>query len=88
DLGHFFYRRGYSQMPFVTGSYPLQPYGQILQDAALCSGCSMGVQVRPMDVCQLDATRHKADPLCPQSCVNCNAWVHRYPQQCLQIRNP
>ncbi len=88
DLGHFFYKRGHSQMPFFTGRYPLQPYGQIVQDAAQCNGCGMCVQVCPMNVFQLDVARHKANPIRPQRCINCNACVHRCPQHCLQIINP
>ncbi|MFX1510169.1 MAG: HgcAB-like fusion protein [Promethearchaeota archaeon] len=85
DLGRLFYSRGYSEMPFFTGKYPLQPYGRITQDIELCIGCGMCIQVCPMNVYQLDDTRRKADLIRPHHCVNCNACVHRCPTHCLHI---
>ncbi|MFX1245688.1 MAG: HgcAB-like fusion protein [Promethearchaeota archaeon] len=85
DLGQLLYKRGHSQMPFFTGRYPLQPYGQIAQDAEQCNGCGVCVQVCPMNIFQLDTARHKANPAHSQRCINCNACVHRCPQHCLQI---
>ncbi len=85
DLGRLLYSRGYSEMPFFTGKYPLQPYGRITQDMELCNGCGMCVQVCPVNVYQLDNTRRKADLIHPRHCVNCNACVHRCPTHCLHI---
>jgi NAD-dependent dihydropyrimidine dehydrogenase PreA subunit len=85
DLGHLFFRRGHSQMPFFTGKYPLQPYGKITQDYMRCNGCGICIQVCPMNVYEFDAKNKKANLIRPKICVNCNACVHRCPQLCLQI---
>jgi len=41
DLGELFYRHGYKQMPFLTGVYRLNPYGNIQIDEDRCSGCTL-----------------------------------------------
>ena len=85
DLGRFLYKRGHSEMPFLTGTYHLQPYGDITQDYDRCTGCGVCVEVCPRNVYTLDPAKRKAILARPQDCVNCNACVNRCPQQCLHL---
>lgn len=50
DLGEIFYRHGHKEMPFLTGVYRLNPYGDIHIDEEKCSGCTMCYQVCPKGV--------------------------------------
>jgi NAD-dependent dihydropyrimidine dehydrogenase PreA subunit len=85
DLGDFFYRHGYKQMPFLTGVYRLSPYGNIQIDEDKCSGCAFCYQVCPKGVYEIDSARHKAKIVRGKDCVNCNACVKQCPERCLRI---
>lgn len=85
DLGAFFYRRGHEKMPFLTGSYQLNPYGEIQINEEACSGCTMCYQVCPRGIFEMDPETQKARLIHTCNCINCNACVNQCPEKCLAI---
>jgi len=84
-LGAFFYKRGHEKMPFLTGSYALNPYGEIQLNEDTCTGCTLCYQVCPRGVYEMEPEAHKTRLVHPGACVNCNACVRQCPEACLAI---
>ncbi|MHA1839991.1 MAG: HgcAB-like fusion protein [Candidatus Ranarchaeia archaeon] len=81
DLGQIYYRKGHDKMPFLTGSYPLQPYGRITQDLSRCISCGTCIDVCPRNV--YERIGEQVTLKRSSSCICCNACIHRCPKQCL-----
>ena len=85
-LGEWYYKRGATEMKFLTGVYKLAPYGTITMDKENCINCGICIEVCPRGVYISDNGDVKL--AYPEKCVNCHACEKQCPTQCLTIKPP